>query len=58
MDYETAVIASNFIECNKIIGCHYDTFGYIKIDHNAAIKHFEEHNKSLTLPEIGENFTI
>jgi len=32
MGYEDAVIAAKFIECDKIIGIHYDTFSYIKID--------------------------
>jgi L-ascorbate metabolism protein UlaG (beta-lactamase superfamily) len=25
---EDAIIASDFIECNNILGYHYDTFGY------------------------------
>ncbi|MFT4670098.1 MAG: L-ascorbate metabolism protein UlaG (beta-lactamase superfamily), partial [Ulvibacter sp.] len=33
MDIEDAIIASDFIECNKVLGYHYDTFGYIEIDH-------------------------
>ena len=53
MDYNDAVIASDFIHCNTIIGCHYDTFGYIKIDHDAAKKAFEEEEKSLILTKIG-----
>lgn len=53
MDYKDAVIASDFIQCNTIIGCHYDTFGYIKIDHEAAIKAFEEEGKDLILTKIG-----
>ncbi len=53
MDYDDAVIASDFIQCNTIIGCHYDTFGYIKIDHEAAIKAFEAEEKQLILPNIG-----
>jgi L-ascorbate metabolism protein UlaG (beta-lactamase superfamily) len=58
MDYETATIASDFIECNKIIGCHYDTFGYIEINHEAAKSCFENKDKTLILPEIGEAFEI
>jgi L-ascorbate metabolism protein UlaG (beta-lactamase superfamily) len=53
MDYADAVIASDFIQCNTIIGCHFDTFGYIKIDHEAAKKCFETENKVLILPTIG-----
>jgi L-ascorbate metabolism protein UlaG (beta-lactamase superfamily) len=56
MSYEHAVIASDFIECNDIIGCHYDTFGYIKINHAAAKQTFDAKGKSLTLPEIGVSF--
>jgi len=58
MDYDDAVIASDFIECEKIIGCHYDTFGYIKIDHEAAKKAFEKRGKELILPTIGESFEV
>ncbi|MBP9873762.1 MAG: hydrolase, partial [Haliscomenobacter sp.] len=48
-----AVLASSFIECNTIIGCHYDTFGYIKIDHAAAQKAFADNGKELILLPIG-----
>lgn len=56
MSYEHAVIASDFINCDHIIGCHYDTFGFIEIDHEAAKKAFAEKGKELTLPEIGVSF--
>mgnify|MGYP000019270710 FL=1 len=55
MGYEDAVIAADFIQCNKIIGCHYDTFGYIKIDHEKAIKAFEDAGKELILLNIGQS---
>ena len=32
MGIEEAVHASNFIDCNRIMGYHFDTFGYIEID--------------------------
>jgi L-ascorbate metabolism protein UlaG (beta-lactamase superfamily) len=53
MDYNDAVVAADFIQCDTIIGCHYDTFGYIKIDHDAAIAAFEAEEKTLVLPKIG-----
>ncbi len=53
MGYEDAVLASNFIECDTVIGCHYDTFGFIKIDHDAAKKAFAENGKELILLAIG-----
>jgi L-ascorbate metabolism protein UlaG (beta-lactamase superfamily) len=36
MDAEDAVIAADFVACNNVLGYHFDTFGYIKIDHEAA----------------------
>lgn len=54
MGIEDATIASDFIQCNHIIGIHYDTFGYIKIDHKKAIQTFKELGKELTLMKIGE----
>lgn len=56
MDYNDALVASDFIQCNTIIGCHFDTFGYIKIDHEAAVQAFETENKQLILPKIGGEF--
>lgn len=58
MDYNDAVIASDFIDCNKIIGCHYDTFGYIKIDQDEAKKAFSDKGKELVLLSIGESLNI
>jgi L-ascorbate metabolism protein UlaG (beta-lactamase superfamily) len=40
MGYEDAAIAAEFIDCDKIVACHYDTFGYIEINHDAAKKSF------------------
>lgn len=58
MGIEDAVIASDFIDCTKIIGCHYDTFGYIEIDHNAAKKKFADAGKELILLEVGESIDL
>ena len=54
MGIEEAVIAADFIECDRIIGCHFDTFGFIKIDHQAAKDAFSAKNKELVLLEIEE----
>ncbi len=54
MDYHDAVMASDFIQCNTVIGCHYDTFDMIKIDHEAAVKAFTDEKKELVLPKIGK----
>lgn len=58
MGYEEAAIAAEFIECDTIIGCHFDTFGYIEIDHEAAKKAFDKRRKKLILPAIGEKVAI
>lgn len=58
MGYEDAILASDFIQCNNIIGAHYDTFGYIKIDHDAAKKAFQDKGKTLILPNINTTLTI
>ncbi|MGB5321776.1 metal-dependent hydrolase [Lutimonas sp.] len=58
MGIESAVIASDFIECNKVLGYHYDTFGYIIIDHDEAQKAFANKGKNLILLPIGGALSI
>ena len=58
MDVEDAIIASDFIDCDKILGYHYDTFGYIEIDHEAAIRKFFDKGKDLMLLGIGESIEL
>lgn len=58
MGYEDAVIAADFVRCQQVLGVHYDTFGYIVIDHEAAKKAFEAAGKSLILPAIGETVQL
>lgn len=54
MNYQDAILASDFIRCNQIVGCHYDSFGFIKIDKTAAQAAFAEKGKELLLLNIGE----
>lgn len=58
MDAEDAVIASDFVACDNVLGYHYDTFGYIKIDHEATKKLFTDKGKKITLLEIGDSLTV
>ena len=58
MGIENAIIASDFIRCNRIIGMHYDTFGFIKIDHEEALSKFNRAGKELFLMEIGSTQEI
>ena len=58
MGIDDAVKAAEFINCNKIIGVHYDTFGYIEINKNEAIDKFKSRGKELILLEIGETIQL
>jgi L-ascorbate metabolism protein UlaG (beta-lactamase superfamily) len=58
MDVEDAILASDFIECDKILGVHYDTFGYIVINHEEAIRKFFDKGKDLMLLKIGESIEL
>ena len=58
MDYRDACIASDFIECDNIIAMHFDTFGFIKIDHQEVISYFLEEGKQINLPKVGETTSI
>jgi L-ascorbate metabolism protein UlaG (beta-lactamase superfamily) len=58
MDVEDAIFASDFVECDKVLGYHYDTFGYIEINHEEAKRKFFEKDKDLMLLEIGESIEL
>ncbi len=58
MGIKDAIIASDFLNCSKILGYHYDTFGFIEIDHLKAINQFKEQQKELILLEISKSLTI
>jgi L-ascorbate metabolism protein UlaG (beta-lactamase superfamily) len=55
---DAAYAAGSYLNCKKVIGLHYDTFGYIVIDGDAAKKDFAAQGVSLTLLKSGEQFTI
>ncbi|SEA42180.1 metal-dependent hydrolase [Bizionia paragorgiae] len=58
MGIKDAIIASDFVQCDKILGYHFDTFGYIEIDHEKAKRMFFDKNKDLMLLEIGESIEL
>jgi len=58
MDYNDAVIASDFLECDKIIGMHFDTYPPIKINHEDALNAFRSKGKELILLKPGESISI
>lgn len=58
MDATDAAACAGMIDCKKIIGVHYDTFGFIKIDHEKAKKAFADKGAELLLIKIGDTITI
>jgi len=58
MGIDDALIAADFVACDKILGYHFDTFGYIEIDHESAKRKFFENNKDLMLLEIGDSIEL
>lgn len=58
MGIHDAIIASDFIQCDKVLGCHFDTFGYIEINHDEAKQTFFDKGKDLMLLEIGESIEL
>ena len=58
MGIDDAIIASDFIKCNTIIGMHYDTFPDIIINKKEAIDKFSASGKKLILMNIGKEIII
>ena len=55
MGVEDSAIAAGFVGVKDVIGMHYDSFEYIKIDHETAKKHYESKGFKLTLLNINES---
>lgn len=53
MSVDNAIIAADFIRCERIIGMHYDTYEYIKINKKEAVEKFHDSGKELVLIPIG-----
>lgn len=58
MDVTDAMQSAKYVQCRKIVGVHYDTFGYIKIDHIKAKQLFTEEGLQLFLLNPGESIEI
>ena len=48
--------AAELLKTKRVIGCHFDTFPPITIDHQEAHRLFSERNIEFTLPKLGEDF--
>ncbi|QIG88927.1 metal-dependent hydrolase [Chryseobacterium sp. POL2] len=53
---KAAFAAKELLLTPKVIGCHFDTFEPIKINHDNAKKHFADAGIDFVLPELGEEF--
>jgi L-ascorbate metabolism protein UlaG (beta-lactamase superfamily) len=58
MGIDNAIIAAEYIRCDKIIALHYDTYDYIKIDRQEAVDKFSRAGKDLLMPAIGETIDL
>ena len=58
MGVESAAVAADFVESNRVLGYHYDTFDLIKIDQNKAIETFDKAGKELILLPIGNSLEV
>lgn len=58
MDVSDAIACAEMIGCSSIVGVHYDTFGYIRIDHEKAVREFADAGITLKLVEIGMTISI
>ncbi len=58
MGMDDALVATKFIKCNRVLGYHFDTFGYIEIDKVRAKAKFDAQLKKLLLLEIGDAIEV
>ena len=54
MGVDDAIKAARLTRVNKVVGVHYDTFDFIKIDHRRAIESFRAAGLALHLLSIGQ----
>jgi L-ascorbate metabolism protein UlaG (beta-lactamase superfamily) len=58
MDAPDASEAAGMVKATKVFGVHYDTFGYIVINHEEAKKTFQAKGIELLLPGIGDTIEV
>lgn len=58
MGINDAILASDFLECDKILGYHFNTFDYIEINREEAKRIFFDKDKDLMLLEIGDSVEL
>lgn len=55
MGVDDAIKASEFVQCDEVLGLHYNTFAPIEIDRENSIKKFQAAGKKLHLLSPGES---
>jgi L-ascorbate metabolism protein UlaG (beta-lactamase superfamily) len=58
MGAEDAITAAKYVGVDKVVGVHYDTFEFIKIDHQKAIERFRNAGMHLYLQNIGSEIEL
>jgi len=58
MGVDDAIQAARYVDCDRVLGYHYDTFGYIEIDKPRAKAKFDSKLKKLYLLDIGESIDV
>ena len=58
MGAEDAIKAAEYVGVNKVLGVHYDTFGFIRIDHSKAAEDFAKAGMKLYLQDIGSGIEL
>lgn len=58
MGVEDAVQAAEWVNVDHTVGVHYDTFGFIRVDHEKAREMFRNAGLTLHLPAIGTDITL
>ena len=58
MGVDDAIKATKFINCNNVIGVHYDTFPVIRIDKNETIEKFLKAGVNIKLLALAESIEL
>jgi L-ascorbate metabolism protein UlaG (beta-lactamase superfamily) len=58
MDVQDAIEAARMLGTHTVIGMHYDTFGYITINHEDTHRAFQTAGFDLHLMKIGDTLTL
>ncbi len=58
MDYADAIEAAKMVNVTSVLGVHYDTFPYIKINHQQVKQSFAAEGITLHLPTIGQTIEL